>query len=194
MNTIFAVRSLGIDPSTGNEIYIKADGTQTYVWNASDMMPCGVADPLFQGNATLFFRMGAFSLNAIFGFHWGGQAYNYTLANKVENNIPYNNADRRVLYDRWMEPGDLTRYKSVADRSETGATTRFVADDNAFRLRSAAFSYDFAGAWLERYLSVSCLSVSIYCEDLFHISSIKRERGREYPYSRKYSFAFTARF
>ena len=29
MNTIFAVRSLGIDPGNGQEIFVKQDGMQT---------------------------------------------------------------------------------------------------------------------------------------------------------------------
>ena len=50
MNTIFAVRSLGIDPSNGQEIFLKQDGTQTYTWSADDKVACGVTDPKVWGN------------------------------------------------------------------------------------------------------------------------------------------------
>jgi len=38
MNTIWAVPSAGIDPQSGNEIYIKKDGSYTYKYSANDMV------------------------------------------------------------------------------------------------------------------------------------------------------------
>lgn len=38
MNAIWAVPSLGIDPATGNEIYMKKDGSTTFEWDVSDMI------------------------------------------------------------------------------------------------------------------------------------------------------------
>ena len=131
MNTIFAVRSLGIDPANGKEIYLKADGhTLTYDWDARDKVACGVTAPKVWGNFNTMLRYKGWTLNAIFSYRCGGQMYNSTLANKVENIHPINNADKRVLYDRWKEPGDHAKFKSVTDLSETQATSRFVADEN----------------------------------------------------------------
>lgn len=194
MRTIFAVRSLGIDPSNGKEIFVTADGQLTYVWDAKDKVPCGIEEPLFRGNGTMFLRIGGFSLNAIFGMRWGGQTYNKTLASKVENINPYNNADKRVLYDRWKNPGDVTEFKSVKDFSETKATTRFIFDENTFNIKNITLSYEFKGEWLKRNLSVSYLNLAVYGEDLLYMSSIKRERGTSYPYARKFSCSIIARF
>ena len=42
------------------------------------------------------------------------QCHNSTLVNKVENvNIYEVNADKRVLTDRWKQPGDVTMLKSI---------------------------------------------------------------------------------
>lgn len=41
MKTIWAVPSAGIDPQTGQEIYIKKDGTYTYTYSANDMVAAG---------------------------------------------------------------------------------------------------------------------------------------------------------
>ena len=51
MNTIWAVRSAGIDPQSGRELYIKKDGSYTYVYDSSDMVAAGDATPKYRGNA-----------------------------------------------------------------------------------------------------------------------------------------------
>ena len=40
-SSIYAVQSLGIDPSTGEEIFIDKDGNQTKTWNAADKVFLG---------------------------------------------------------------------------------------------------------------------------------------------------------
>jgi TonB-linked SusC/RagA family outer membrane protein len=194
LNTIYAVRSKGIDPSTGKEIYITSDGTETFIWNAKDEVPCGVAEPKIQGNINTNVRWKGFSLNVICGFRLGGYAYNSTLANKVENINPYDNADRRALYDRWKKPGDLVKFKSVTDFTPTYATSRFVFKDNTFYGSSLNLGYEFPQEWIKKHLSVSYLAINGYMEDLFWLSTIKRERGTDYPFSRKFSFSLTVRF
>ena len=120
--------------------------------------------------------------------------YNATLANKVENIRPIDNADRRVLYERWRKPGDYAQFKSVKDLTTTNATTRFVADENTLECASLSLGYEWMSEWLKNHLRISYLSLTAYGEDLFRISTIKQERGINYPYARKFSLALTVRF
>lgn len=193
MNTIYAVKSKGIDPSNGKEIYVKADGTETYTWDAKDQVPCGVTDAKLQGNFNTNIYWKGFSLNMIFGYRWGGYAYNTALANKVENIYPYQNADRRALYDRWKQPGDKANFKSVEDVTNTYATSRFVFKDNTFYGSSLNLSYEMPHTWI-KHIGLDYLKLTADTEDLFYMSTIKRERGTNYPFSRKFSFSLTARF
>jgi TonB-linked SusC/RagA family outer membrane protein len=194
INTIYAVKSKGIDPSNGKEIYIKADGSETYTWDAKDMAPCGVAEPTAMGTLNTTFRYKGWNLSAYFSYRLGGQIYNHTLASKVENIYPYNNADRRVFYDRWKAPGDVAKFKSVTDFSTTNATSRFVMDENTFAFQTINLGYDFPSAWTKQHLSIQYLSVKGYLEDILYLSTIRRERGLDYPFSRKFSLSLTARF
>ena len=194
MNTIYAVRSLGINPANGKEMFLKLDGTRTYEWDAQDKVACGVNEPKAFGNLNTFFYWKGLSANAIFGYRLGGQIYNSTLAGKVENNNPLNNADRRAYYDRWREPGDIAKYKSVSDLTTTNATTRFVMDENTLECQSVSLGYEWESEWLARHLNISYLDLTLYGEDLFRISTVKQERGISYPYSRKFSLALTVRF
>lgn len=195
INTIFAVRSQGIDPSNGKEIYVKKDGTLTYVWDSKDKVACGISEPKYQGTFNTRLRYQGWQLSAIFSYRFGGQIYNSTLASKIENNYPYNNSDRRALYDRWSPENTNARYKAINDFSTTYATSRFVEDENTLRLNTLSLSYDLPATWLKKvHLPFEYVSIAGYAEDLLYMSSVKRERGTDYPYARTYTFSLTLRF
>ena len=194
INTIFVVPSLGIDPSNGKEIFLKRDGTHTYVWDAKDKIPFGVEEPKIWGNLNTMLRWKGLSFNAIFSYRYGGQMYNYTLVDKVENIIPYENADSRAYYNRWKTPGEHALYKSVRDFSETKASSRFVMDENTLECRSLSLGYEWQAEWLKRNLNISYLSLTGFMEDVFRISTIKQERGLSYPFARKFSLSLLVRF
>ena len=193
MNTIYAVKSKGIDPSNGKEIFVKTDGTETYTWDSKDQVACGTTDPKVQGNFNTNVYWKGLSLNMIFGYRCGGYAYNSALAGKVENILPYDNADRRALYDRWKQPGDVSNFKSVTDTSKTYATSRFIFKDNAFYGSSLSLSYEMPRECIQ-HIGLEYLKLTADTEDLFYMSTIKRERGTSYPFSRKFSLSLTARF
>jgi TonB-linked SusC/RagA family outer membrane protein len=194
MNTIYAVRSLGIDPANGNELFLKRDGSKTYTWEASEKVACGVNEPTVWGSFSSRFRYKGLSLNVVFGYRMGGYSYNQTLVDKVENQDPWSNGDRRVLYDRWKTPGDHAYFKSVLNTSATYASSRFVMKENTLECRTVNVDYEFNPTWLKNHCALDYLSLGVYAEDLFRSSTIRQERGLNYPFARKFSFALSARF
>ena len=82
---ISAVKSHGIDPATGKEIFEKRDGTLTTKWDSADMISCGDTEPDIQGTFGFNFSWKKFSLYTTFMYEYGGQRYNSTLVSKVEN-------------------------------------------------------------------------------------------------------------
>ena len=131
--TIYAVPSLGIDPSNGLEIYVKQNGEPTYTWDAADRVACGVSLPKYKGNISSMVRWRDFTANVSLGYRTGGQLYNQTLATRIENADKQYNVDERVFTDRWQQVG-------------------------------------------------------------FYISTVKQERGLDYPYSRRFSFTLSMNF
>lgn len=185
-NSIWAVRSLGIDPATGNELFLDRNGNVTDTWNPADKVWCGNADPAWRGTATTMLRWKDWSLNLAFAYNWGGQVYNRTLLDKVEvpnSHINYNNVDRRVLSDRWAKPGDHTFFKAHSN-VQTRATSRFVMDDNTLELKTASLQWRIASGKLIDRLKLSSMTVGVNATDLFYISTVKRERGTIYPFAR----------
>ena len=194
MSAIWAVPSLGIDPQNGKEIFVKKDGSVTYQWNAEDQVVCGDTQPEFTGNFGFNSEIKGFGLSATFSYRLGGQIYNSTLVDKVENASIYYNVDRRVFTDRWQKPGDVALYKSIADKSYTRPTSRFVEDNNTLTLSSVNLYYDFRHCKFMKNSFLERLKVSAYMNDIFVISSVKTERGTSYPFARTLSFAVQATF
>ena len=207
MNAIWAVRSLGIDPSNGREIYLDKNGKRTYTYRASDQVVCGDELPKVQGNAGLSFSWKGIEVSTVFRFQWGAQMYNQTLVDKVENANLQQNVDKRVYDGRWRFPGDVKPYKSlgnkwVEDAGEYGEyidlktqpTSRFVQDRNEFALGSLTVGYDF---WKHKFLKtlhMERLRLNFYMNDVFVLSSIEIERGTSYPFARSFNFAIQATF
>ena len=195
MTTIWGMRSLGISPTDGKEIYLRSDGTMTYDWNASDQMILGDTEPKAQGAFGLNFAYKGFSLYATFLYEWGAQAYNQTLVDKVESvDLMKYNADKRVLTERWNAFGQVTRLKALSDRNETTRpTSRFVQDNNILEFNSLTLGYDFRSD-LIRKIRLSMLRLQFNMKDIAHFSSVKQERGLSYPFARTFNFTLNASF
>ena len=203
MNTIWAVPSAGIDPMTGNEIYIKKDGTQTYTYDSADLIAAGDSDPKYRGNFGLTGEYKGVGVSATFSFLTGCEMYNYTLVDRVENIDINSNVDRRVLLGRWQKPGDITQFKRLSSQFQdedgtfknevTRATTRFVQDRSELSFSSLSVYYEFPRKMIEP-MKMERMRLQFYMNDIAQWSSIKIERGLNYPFARNFSCSLTATF
>lgn len=192
-SAIWAVRSLGIDPATGSEMFLDRNGKKTYVWNINDQVVCGESNPKMRGNFGFNAEYMGISLNCSFSYKLGGDYYNQTLVDRVENvDIQYN-VDKRVFTGTWKEAGDVTFFKKISDTpTTTRPTDRFVERLNELSLASLNVSYDFRHLHISKF--VERLKMSFYMTDVFRVSSVKAERGLEYPFARTYSLGLQATF
>ena len=192
-SAIWAVRSLGIDPASGEEMFIDRNGYRTYVWNVNDQVVCGEANPKFQGNFGFNAEWRGLAVNCSFAYKAGGEYYNQTSVDRVENVDVQWNVDRRVFTGTWKEPGDRTFFKRVESTpTQTYPTSRFVEKSNELSLSSLNVSYDFKRLNVKRY--VERLKIAFYMTDVFRVSTVKAERGLEYPFARTCSFSLQATF
>ncbi|MBL1408881.1 SusC/RagA family TonB-linked outer membrane protein [Sphingobacterium faecale] len=194
IDAIWVVPSLGIDPTTGQELFLKKDGSATYIWDANDMVSAGVSTPKYRGTFGFNITYYGFQLNAYFSYRQGGQLFNQTLLDKIENVNLVDNADRRVLTDRWKQVGDLAYFKRMeVDGSRTNASSRFVQNDNSLDMTSASLLYRFDDAKVKRF-GLRNFNVGFYMNDVFRLSSIKVERGLDYPFARNFSLSLQTSF
>lgn len=194
---LYAVRSLGIDPATGNEVFLKKNGTPTYEWNADDEVLVGDSNPDVQGNFSTSFLYNGFSFGASFSFKMGADITLSTLMNKVENigknGLKYNQ-DVRALTDRWKKPGDISKYKRIDDSSSSHITTRFIKTENTLSCTSINVGYRTSTARFLNAIGATSVDIRFYMNDIFRISNIKEERGTNYPFQRSCSMSFGISF
>lgn len=194
---IWAVPSLGIDPATGKEVFLKTNGQQTFTYDVNDQVVVGNRKPTAEGVFSTTLNYKGFTAGVFIRYVFGRDEFNDALYNKVEN-ITYSslkfNQDKRALYDRWQQPGDNSEFKSISVSATTPISSRFVQRENSFSGESINLGYEFKGKkWLDKaYLSA--LSFTGYSNDLFYASTIKKERGTDYPFARSVSMSIRATF
>ena len=194
---IYAVRSAGIDPASGKEIFIKKDGSYTYDYDATDQVACGDTNPTLQGTISSLVAWKNLSLNLNFSYRFGGDMYNSTRMSKVENIDPRYNADLRAFTERWKKPGDRVPYLAIKDNGNNpmtySYTDRFVEKDNELWLSSVTLQYNVPQSFISP-LGLQRLYVSAGAEDLFRLTSAKYERGTAYPFSRSVNLSLSVTF
>lgn len=191
LTALKVVPSAGIDPSTGQEIFIKRNGAYTFVYDTNDKVIFGDTNPSGTGSVFSYLTYKRFALSCTFQYSFGGALYNETLATKVEGANPKYNADERVLNNRWKTPGTVAKYKRIDDTTTPYQTSRFVQRNNYLRMSSLSLSYEVPTNFIQKY-GLKRMFLELLTNDLFYLSTAKRERGLNYPYDR--SFEFSLRF
>lgn len=187
------VRSAGIDPATGKEVYIKRNGEKTFVYDPADRVYIGDLEPRYTGsvNTNLFWK--GISVYALFSYRLGAWVYNTTRVSKVEGSDPMYNADQRVFDDRWKEPGNYALYKDIADSSRPEQTDRFAEKENTLTLSSLNISYEFDDKICQK-LYLRNLRAGINFTDILRFSTVKIERGTDYLYSQGFELYLSLTF
>jgi hypothetical protein len=130
-----------------------------------------------------------------FRYRIGGQIYNQTLVNKVENARMNGNVDRRAFYDTWQNPGDVVMFRDVgAWNNLTRATSRFVQDLNTLDMGMISVGYDFYRFDFVKRMGMSRLQVRFNMNDAVNWSTVRIERGTSYPFARMASATVIVNF
>lgn len=113
----------------------------------------GNSEPTIEGvfGNSLYYK--GFSLSLYIRYSLGGDAFNETLYNKVENISEEDltkNQDKRALYDRWKKPGDYAQFKGISLTESTQMSSRFIQKNNYITLESIRIGYEFEGKWMEQ--------------------------------------------
>lgn len=194
---LFTARSLGIDPATGREMFIKENGEHTLDYTEANQPKVGNGKPLLEGMLSNQFTYKDFSVSVMIRYRAKADVFNSALLSKVEN-ISYtnivNNQDKRALYDRWKKPGDIAQFKSISMTDVTQMSSRFLQEESFLSLESVNVNYTFRTQEWMKSIGLESLMLSAYTNDIFRLSTVKRERGIQYPFARSASFSLRASF
>ncbi|MFX1707948.1 SusC/RagA family TonB-linked outer membrane protein [Chitinophaga sp. CC14] len=196
---LWAVKSLGIDPASGKEVFRKTNGEKTLVYDPADIVPIGNGRPQVEGVISSNLNIKGFLFGINLRYSIGAYIFNSALYNKVENisfdQLQYNQ-DKRALELRWKQPGDDALFKGISLTDVTPMSSRFIQKENYLTGESINAGYEFRSVqypWVRR-LKLQTIRVNAYMNDIFRLSNIKSERGIDYPFSNAVSFSLNIFF
>lgn len=105
----------------------------------------------------------------------------------------YNNQDKRALYNRWSESNREAQFKGISMVQTTEKSSRFVMDENTLTCESVSLGYEFNQGFVKK-LGLAALSLQANMNDIFRWSTVKAERGIDYPFARTISLSIGATF
>ncbi|MNQ81393.1 hypothetical protein D3C85_964130 [compost metagenome] len=138
-----------------------------------------------------------FSFGLFVRYSFGAERFNSALYNKVENisrdNV-FDNQDVRAFTDRWTTPGQMAQFKAIGLTNNTPISSRFIQKDDYISGESIRLGYRVTDrAWLKR-AGLTALGFNALANEFFRVSTIKAERGIDYPFSRIYSLSLNLSF
>lgn len=140
MGVFYGLRFLGVDPSTGKEVYDDINGDKMIT--SDDYTVIGNPHPLFFGGWSNTFKLGKWELSTLWQFSYGNDIYNgiklYCEASQTEDN------QLVTVLNRWKKPGDITNIPKVSDGQRW--TSRFIEDGSYLKIRHITLSYTYKKA------------------------------------------------
>lgn len=141
--TFFLIRSNGVDPTNGDQLYLDVNGNSTNVYSPSNSVLLDGKSPLpkgFGGFGTTL-QIKSFDLSADFTYKYGAYAVNYQYFNNVDNSQFKTQLVTDAL-DYWTPEHPNAKYPKL---SEDGIwlTDDFLQKTDYIRLRSVMIGYTF---------------------------------------------------
>lgn len=195
-------RYAGVNPANGDALWLTKDGEVTTEFNESDKVMIGKSYIApWQGGFGTSLTWKGLTLSAQFAWVADRWMVNNDRFFEESNGLysAYNQS-RRLLYDRWKEPGDVT------DIPRYGVTpqmdSRFLEDASFMRLKNLMLSYSVPTRALMRTKFFTAARIYVQAQNLFTItpfSGIDPEGASnvyqaQYPMSRQYSIGIDLTF
>ncbi len=203
-NDIWAVRSAGIDPMTGNEVYIKKNGAYSFDYDVTDEAVIGNTTPQLEGVLGTNVQYKNLNIGLYFRYRLNADVFNNQLFDKIERisfeSAAKYNQDKRALHERWQRPGDISQYRNIEIWPRAGGeqpqvkTSRYLQKENSISGESVTVGYELQNKQWMRAVNLKNVRIQATMNELFRASTIKSERGIEYPFARTMTLSLRASF
>ena len=198
----FINRYAGVNPVNGDALWLDKDGNVTTEFREEDKVLVGKSRfaPWMGGFGTTFSWKGI-TLSAAFSWVEGRYMLNNDRFFQESNGIYQSyNQSRKLLYDRWKKPGDITdipRHGVVAELDD-----RFLEDASFLRLKNLSLSYSFPENLLRKTRCIYSARIFAQAQNLFTFTSFQGMDPEsesniyqaQYPMSRQFTFGLEITF
>jgi TonB-linked SusC/RagA family outer membrane protein len=142
----------GVDPSNGDALYYKADGTTTSSYSGAVDTILGNPNPDFYGGFNNRFAYKGFDLDVQCQFVKGGDLYNIAGFFQSVNGDYFDNQTIDQM-NYWKKPGDITNVPQPRLYASNGGgkSSRWVQDGSYFRVKSVNLGYNMPKKVLGRW-------------------------------------------
>ena len=198
----YFVRYAGVNPVNGDALWYTKDGRITNVYDEGDKVMTGKSSIApWQGGFGTTLTWKGLSLNA--QFTWVGKRWMYNNDRFYqESNGLYTsyNQSRKLLYDRWKQPGDITsipRYGVTPELDD-----RFLEDASFLRLKNLSVAYSLPEAWMGKTKFFTAARIYAQGQNLLTFTkfsgldpeSTSNVYVAAYPMSRQFTFGIDLTF
>jgi TonB-linked SusC/RagA family outer membrane protein len=143
IGAFYLQKYLGVDPETGDALYMDKDGKPTKSYSQAVRTVVGNANPDFTGGFTNNFTYKGFDLSAFFTFVQGNEIYNRAGVYQATGFSGGLDNQTTEILRRWQKPGDVTDVPRVSLSYPTGqrASSRWIYDGSYIRLKTLTLGY-----------------------------------------------------
>lgn len=184
VNTFYMARSAGVDPATGEQLYLaymkdtdgkRVEGSE-YVTNDATIASgckwlCGSRIPTIYGSLSSNLHIKGVDLSALFTYSLGGKIYDSTYRSMMEPSYVGQTYHVNSLR-AWTEAGQITDVPKVTTTATTVINDRFLIDASYFSIKSVSAGYTFRSASLEKY-HIRSLRLYASGDNLLMLSALK---------------------
>jgi TonB-dependent starch-binding outer membrane protein SusC len=187
IGSFFLVKTAGVDPTTGQRIFVDKDGrevlfnfaaTNRYTYRdgstaraidlATDGYIAGNALPTYYGGLVNNFYFKGFDLNFDVTYSGGNSVYFGSRAGMLDQRFWNNNLE---VLNRWQKPGDQTNIPRVIFNDNISNGSAFPLDFNLFnggfvRVRNISLGYTLSNSLVQK-MKLSSLRVYVQGQNLF---------------------------
>ncbi len=198
----YLVRYAGVNPANGDALWYDKNGNITNKYNEEDKVLVGKSYMApWQGGFGTSLSWKGIALSVQFSWISGRWMVNNDRYFEEGNGIldAYNQS-KRLLYDRWKKPGDVT------DIPRHGISPQFdsrlLEDASFLRLKNLMLAYSFPPELLKKTKFLSAVKIYFQAQNLFTATkftgldpeSPSAVYAAEYPASRQFSFGLDVTF
>ena len=196
-------RYAGVNPANGDALWLDAKGNITTEYRESDKVMLEGKSYIapWQGGFGTSFMWNGFTLSTQFSWVADRWMFNNDRFFEESNGLysAYNQS-RRLLYERWKKPGDVT------DIPRYGVTpqmdSRFLENASFLRLKNVMLSYSLPSSMLRKSKFFTAARIYIQAQNLFTLTpfsgldpeSSSNVYKAQYPMSRQYSMGIDLNF
>jgi TonB-linked SusC/RagA family outer membrane protein len=144
IGVFYGQKFLGVDPETGDALYLGEDGKPTSNFENAKRVVLGKAYPEWTGGFTNTFSYAGFDLSAFFYFVQGNKVNNaggYFMSGGFYYGFDNQTTD---ILNAWQKPGDKTDVPRIGYFYGSGfqeTASRWLYDGSYIRLRNVTFGY-----------------------------------------------------